>query len=74
MLELVSGAITAGGKVGQTVVVVVGRSRRMAVESHKVELRELKRGVDVSKTVGEVGAAIVGTDTNASVLVMQART
>lgn len=46
----------------------------MAVESHKVELRELKRGVDVSKTVGEVGAAIVGTDTNASVLVMQART
>ena len=61
------------------VVVVVGRSRRMAVESHTVELQGLiaKRGSligsEVTRTVGEVGAALVAVDTNASLLVLQAR-
>jgi hypothetical protein len=60
-------------------IVVVGRSRRMAVEDHHAELRALEtecggasvRG-DVRKTVGDVGTAFVmaGVDTN--LFVMQA--
>jgi hypothetical protein len=58
-------------------VVVVGRSRRLAVEDHHAELRALEAEhgavrADVRKTVGDVGAAFVmaGIDTN--LLVMQA--
>jgi hypothetical protein len=59
------------------VIVIVGRSRRLAVENHHAELRalEAERGAvraDVRKTVGDVGTAFVmaGIDTN--LLVMQA--
>lgn len=60
------------------VMVVVGRSRRMAVEDHHAELRALETEyggasvrADVRKTVGDVGTAFVmaGIDTN--LLVMQ---
>jgi hypothetical protein len=60
------------------VIVVVGRSRRMAVEDHHAELRALETEYggasvrsDVRKTVGDVGTAFVmaGIDTN--LLVMQ---
>lgn len=60
-------------------IVVVGRSRRMAVEDHHAELRALQTEYggasvrsDVRKTVGDVGTAFVmaGIDTN--LLVMQA--
>jgi hypothetical protein len=51
----------------------------MAVETHAVELRELMAergstavvGSEVAKTLGDVGAALVAVDTNASLLVMQ---
>lgn len=62
------------------VTVVVGRSRRMAVESHSVELKALlsERGVNVTselpKTLGDVGAAFVLTDASTSLLVLQACT
>lgn len=62
------------------IVVVVGRSRRMAVEDHHAELRALETEcgggasvrADVRKTVGDVGTAFVmaGIDTN--LFVMQA--
>ena len=59
------------------VIVVVGRSRRLAVEDHDAELRALETEhgavrADVRKTVGDVGTAFVmaGIDTN--LLVMQA--
>ncbi|KAH9080283.1 Sodium/hydrogen exchanger family-domain-containing protein [Lactarius deliciosus] len=58
-------------------IVVVGRSRRLAVEDHHAELRTLEEEhgavrADVRKTVGDVGTAFVMAGTNATLLVMQA--
>ncbi|KAH9065205.1 Sodium/hydrogen exchanger family-domain-containing protein [Lactarius vividus] len=58
-------------------IVVVGRSRRLAVEDHHVELRILEEEhgavrADVRKTVGDVGTAFVMAGVNAALLVMQA--
>ncbi|KAH9035600.1 Sodium/hydrogen exchanger family-domain-containing protein [Lactarius hengduanensis] len=58
-------------------IVVVGRSRRLAVEDHHAELRMLEEEhgavrADVRKTVGDVGTAFVMAGTNATLLVMQA--
>ena len=61
------------------VVVVVGRSRRLAVEDYHAELRalEAEHGAapvhsDVRKTIGDVGTAFVMTGIDANLLVMQA--
>jgi len=56
---------------------VVGRARRLAVESHAAELQTIiaehsSVSSDVSKTIGEVAAGFVASATNANVLVMQA--
>ncbi|KAH9035599.1 Sodium/hydrogen exchanger family-domain-containing protein [Lactarius hengduanensis] len=58
-------------------IVVVGRSRRLAVEDHHAELCMLEEEhgavrVDVRKTVGDVGTAFVMAGVNATLLVMQA--
>jgi hypothetical protein len=59
------------------VIAVVGRSRRMAVEKLDGELQQLvsqrgsTMGTTVKKTLGDVGAAIVATGINASLLVVQ---
>ncbi|GBE79781.1 K(+)/H(+) antiporter 1 [Sparassis crispa] len=59
-------------------IVVVGRSRLMAVESHDAELRELcaargaSLGSEMPKTLGPVAAAFVAANTNSSLLVLQA--
>ena len=59
-------------------IVVVGRSRRLAVEDHHAELRMVEEAhggavhADVRKTVGVVGTAFVLAGGNASLLVMQA--
>ena len=59
-------------------VVVVGRSRRMAGESHHAELQELcvernaSIGSELPKTLGDVACAFVAAGTGASLLVMQA--
>jgi hypothetical protein len=61
-------------------VVVLGRSRRLAVEDHNAELRALdtEHGAtaqvraDVRKTVGDVGTAFVMAGIDANLLVMQA--
>ena len=63
---------------GRTLIVIAGRSRRMAVESLASEAKELSATTgstmnsSVPKTLGHVGAAIVGTGVGASLLVMQA--
>jgi hypothetical protein len=60
------------------VIVVVGRSRRMAVEDHHAELRALETEyggasvrTDVRKTVGDVGTAFVMAGIDSNLLVMQ---
>ncbi|KAF8076796.1 Sodium/hydrogen exchanger family-domain-containing protein [Lyophyllum atratum] len=64
----------------RNIIVVAGRSRRMAVESHKSELQEViteagaSIGSSVPKTVGDVGAALVASNTAASLLILQAAT
>jgi len=64
---------------GRTLVVVIGRSRRLATESHQVELRQIVgekgsiSGSDsVPRTLGDVGAALVASGVGASILVTQA--
>ncbi|KAG6854452.1 hypothetical protein C0991_006531 [Blastosporella zonata] len=62
----------------RNLIVVAGRSRRMAVESHASELQTLisDTGTSVSsmvpKTLGDVGAALVASSSAASLLVLQA--
>lgn len=65
---------------GVRTVVVAGRSRRMAVESHHAELLELgaeRRGAtvaaEVSKTLGDVACGFVVAGSSASLLVVQAQ-
>ena len=60
-------------------VVVLGRSRRMAVESHRLELREIMEstagvqvGSEVKRTIGDVGTALVVSGCNVGLVVMQA--
>jgi hypothetical protein len=64
---------------GRTLVVVIGRSRRLATESHQAELRQIvgEKGLmassdSVPRTLGDVGAALVASGVGASILVMQA--
>ncbi|GLB34205.1 putative potassium hydrogen antiporter [Lyophyllum shimeji] len=63
---------------GKNMIVVVGRSRRMAVESHKAELQQVVAGAGASigssvpKTLGDVGAALVASSAAASLLILQA--
>ncbi|KAI0823303.1 hypothetical protein BC628DRAFT_1340137, partial [Trametes gibbosa] len=59
-------------------VVVAGRSRRMATESHFDELRQLcvehnaSLGSELPKILGDVASAFVATGSNASIAVVQA--
>jgi hypothetical protein len=60
------------------IIVVVGRSRRMAVEDHHAELRSLETEyggasvpAHVRKTVGDVGTAFVMAGIDSNLLVMQ---
>jgi K+:H+ antiporter len=61
-----------------SVIVVLGRSRRLAVEDHHAEIRALENEygasvrADVRKTVGDVGTAFVMAGVDANLLVMQA--
>ncbi|KAJ7639440.1 Sodium/hydrogen exchanger family-domain-containing protein [Roridomyces roridus] len=70
--------VEAAQATNRNLLVVLGRSRRMAVESHVNELQKLISGKgaaigsSVAKTVGDVGAALVASGTRASLLVMQA--
>ncbi|TFK29022.1 cation/H+ exchanger [Coprinopsis marcescibilis] len=77
--ELVKGEVEKAATVlGRTVIVLAGRSRRMAVEPLGRELRQFITetgshiGSSVPKTLGDVGAALVITKTDASLLILQA--
>lgn len=59
------------------VLVMVGRSRRLAVENHTPELREMLQngksiGGEVKRTIGDVGTALVVSGVRAGVVVLQA--
>lgn len=59
------------------VLVVVGRSRRLAVEDHGKELKDLMHeyenvGSEVKKTIGDVGAAFVVAGRGTGMVVLQA--
>ena len=59
------------------VLVMVGRSRRLAVEDHTAELREVMHnrkpiGGEVRRTIGDVGTALVASGVKAGVVVLQA--
>ena len=61
----------------KTMIVLAGRSRRMAVESLGEELGSLTSGSGsvtstVPRTLGDVGAALALTGANASILIFQA--
>jgi len=64
---------------GNDVIVVLGRSRRMAAESHAAELREVIKeygssiGASLAKTLGDVGASLVVMNVHASLLITQSR-
>lgn len=58
-------------------VVVTGRSRRLAVENHRKELNELMSeheyvGAEVRKTIGDVGTAFVVAGVGSGIVVVQA--
>lgn len=64
--------------VGRTLTIFLGRSRRMAVESHQAELRQIMTEAgghmssSVPKTLGDVGAALIAKGIHTGLLVMQA--
>ncbi|KAJ7091445.1 Sodium/hydrogen exchanger family-domain-containing protein [Mycena belliarum] len=67
----------AGQRRAPRVLVVVGRSRRMAVENHAGELKELTGqygtvGTEVRKTMGDVASAFVVAGAGSGLLVVQA--
>ena len=58
-------------------VVVLGRSRRMVVENHGLELRDIMAataviGDEVKRTIGDVATAVVVSGCNVGLVVMQA--
>lgn len=58
-------------------IVVTGRSRRLAVENHREELRELMTehgavGAEVRKTIGDVATAFVVASVGSGIVVLQA--
>lgn len=79
ILDTAARIISERTQQGLRVLVVTGRSRTMAVESHAKELRQLivDRSVSMSsdapKTLGPIGAAFIATNANTSLLVLQAR-
>lgn len=64
---------------GESVIAVVGRARQVKRKAHNVELRELGVSEELSRTVGDVGAAFLsvpsalGRAFASGVLVAQAR-
>jgi hypothetical protein len=76
MLEHIAESSAQTGQAHKSLMVVVGRSRRMAVESHQAELREIVgtgMGKETSRTLGDVGAAVLVAGTTLNLLVLQAR-
>jgi len=79
-IELIKAEATlrSSSSKNKTMIVLAGRSRRMAVESLHGELSDLINNsgssisASVPKTLGDMGAALVLTNVNASLLILQA--
>lgn len=59
--------------------IIAGRSRRLAAENHHAELKQLVEehggiGSEVKKTVGDVATSFIVTGSKASIVVLQATT
>ncbi|KAG5642537.1 hypothetical protein DXG03_002575 [Asterophora parasitica] len=64
---------------GSRLLIVTGRSRRLAVENHRAELKELMEeygtvGSEVTKTIGDVATAFVVAGCGEGVVVLQGAT
>jgi len=64
---------------GKSLIMLVGRGRRLANESHKQELKTIlvkhgftAAGAELSKTLGDVGAAFIAATQHTNLLVVQA--
>ncbi|KAF9482445.1 cation/H+ exchanger [Pholiota conissans] len=62
----------------KTMIIIAGRSRRLAVESLRLELKKLttdlgsNMSASLPTTLGDIGAALVTTNVNGSLLIVQA--
>jgi hypothetical protein len=75
--EITEAEVKTATSHGKSLLVVVGRARRMAVESHTDELRELAgehhlSSGDLTKTVGPVATALIPTSSQAMLVVQEA--
>ena len=73
----VNGIVDEMSKKKTRVLAMVGRSKRLAVEDHRMELKEVMNagqsiGGEVKKTIGDVGTALVVSGVKAGVVVVQA--
>ncbi|EJC98913.1 uncharacterized protein FOMMEDRAFT_113492 [Fomitiporia mediterranea MF3/22] len=80
LIDVVTSQLTRANSHGRRLVVVLGRSRRLAVEDHTKELRKLVEemhgggsvGGEVRKTIGDVASALVVSGCDVGIVVMQA--
>jgi len=77
IVERVNEIVDAMSERKTRVLVMVGRSRRLAVECHSAELKEVMRsgksvGAEARRTIGDVGTALVVSGVKAGVVVLQA--
>ncbi|KAH7337991.1 Sodium/hydrogen exchanger family-domain-containing protein [Rhizoctonia solani] len=68
--SIVSLAQTLGSK--RRLVSIVGRGKRLAVESHREEIKEFGGSGEVGKTAGDVAAALFVSNVKGPVVVLQA--
>lgn len=79
VIEQTSAQIGEAAGRGENLFVVLGRTRRMAVENHQKELKQILEahgsvGNEVKKTIGDVGTALVASSCNVGLVVLQAAT
>ncbi|RDB14902.1 K(+)/H(+) antiporter 1 [Hypsizygus marmoreus] len=72
-----AGVLISARSWGARLLIVAGRSRRLAVENHRGELKELMEeygavGAEVKKTIGDVATAFVVAGCGTGVVVLQA--
>jgi hypothetical protein len=75
VVEIANAEITS---LNRATIIAVGRSRRLAVESHAIELTQIVAtssvpiGSEIPKTLGPVAAAVIASGVNAGIIVVQA--
>ncbi|CAE6350065.1 unnamed protein product [Rhizoctonia solani] len=68
--SIVSSIQTLGSK--RRLISIVGRGKRLAVESHKDELKEFGASAEMGKTAGDVAAALFVSNVKGPIVVLQA--